>query len=162
MALVTSGSRAYRTLQTRSLVAQARVRRTAVVAQAGPNGATAPAAAQQAKPKPVAAPAAKEFTNINRFIVPKHVQQAFIAAWRQREADMQAQPGFMGFNVISDGEAYTVSSRWVDGEMWAHAAGESSACSAAAGDTSSWHCCVQDPGTRTTCAAAHVRSYCRQ
>jgi hypothetical protein len=26
---------------------------------------------------------------------------------------MQGQPGFMGFNVISDGENYTVSSRWV-------------------------------------------------
>lgn len=24
---------------------------------------------------------------------------------------MQGQPGFMGFNVISDGESYTVSSR---------------------------------------------------
>jgi heme-degrading monooxygenase HmoA len=50
--------------------------------------------------------------DMRRFIVPKHIQQAFVAAWRQREADMQGQPGFMGFNVISDGENYTVSSRW--------------------------------------------------
>lgn len=47
-----------------------------------------------------------------RFIVPKPIQQAFVAAWRQREADMQGQPGFMGFNVISEGDSYTVSSRW--------------------------------------------------
>ncbi|KAF6253030.1 hypothetical protein COO60DRAFT_1549617 [Scenedesmus sp. NREL 46B-D3] len=121
MALVTSGmirSRAYRTLQTRSAPARSQVCRSAVVAQAGPNGATAPAPAPQAKPKPAAAPAAKEFTNTNRFIVPKHVQQAFVAAWRQREADMQGQPGFLGFNVISDGETHTVSSSWASIPEW--------------------------------------------
>ncbi|WIA29413.1 hypothetical protein OEZ86_011916 [Tetradesmus obliquus] len=118
MALVTSGmlrSQGYRTLQTRSAPARPQVCRP-VVAQAGPNGATAPAAAKQAKP--VAAPAAKEFTNINKFIVPKPIQQAFVAAWRQREADMQGQPGFMGFNVISEGDSYTVSSSWASIPEW--------------------------------------------
>jgi heme-degrading monooxygenase HmoA len=50
--------------------------------------------------------------------VPKQIQQAFVAAWRQREADMQGQPGFMGFNVISDGETYTVSSSWASIPEW--------------------------------------------
>lgn len=47
-----------------------------------------------------------------RFVVPRHAEAAFLAAWRQREQDMQHFGGFQGFNIIHDGEVYTVSSRW--------------------------------------------------
>jgi heme-degrading monooxygenase HmoA len=45
-------------------------------------------------------------------VVPRHAEAAFLAAWRQREQDMQHFGGFQGFNIIHDGEVYTVSSRW--------------------------------------------------
>lgn len=83
---------------------------------AGANGASAAAAAPRPSKaaKPAAAPgatSAKPFTNVNRFAVPRHAQQEFLAEWRRREVEMQQHPGFSGFNVISDGENYTISSR---------------------------------------------------
>lgn len=46
-----------------------------------------------------------------RFVVPKHAQQLFIAEWKHREADMEQHPGFEGFQISSDGDSFTVSSR---------------------------------------------------
>ena len=85
--------------------------------QAGSNGAS-PAAAAPRPAKPAAAPASKQFTNINKFIVPKHLQQAFLSEWQHREQDMQKHAGFVGFNVINDGENFTISSSWASIPEW--------------------------------------------
>eukprot|EP00879_Flechtneria_rotunda_P007091 GHRR01007443.1.p2 GENE.GHRR01007443.1~~GHRR01007443.1.p2 ORF type:complete len:179 (+),score=41.86 GHRR01007443.1:248-784(+) len=94
-----------------------------VVAQAGVNGASPAAAAPKTRPAkaPAASPANTPFTNTNRFIVPKHLQQVFTAEWRRREEDMQRHPGFQGLNVIHDGDSFTISSSWAsipDWEAW--------------------------------------------
>ncbi|KAF8073066.1 hypothetical protein HT031_000727 [Scenedesmus sp. PABB004] len=92
--------------------------RRPVTRAAGANGASAAAAAAPAPPKPAAAAGAKPFTNTNRFVVPKHVQPAFLAEWRRREREMQAFAGFTAFNVISDGDSFTVSSSWASIPEW--------------------------------------------
>eukprot|EP00878_Enallax_costatus_P025414 GHUV01027190.1.p2 GENE.GHUV01027190.1~~GHUV01027190.1.p2 ORF type:complete len:164 (+),score=46.25 GHUV01027190.1:122-613(+) len=94
-----------------------RLRSVPVRAQAGSNGAS-PAAAAPRPAKPAAAPASKQFTNTNKFIVPKHLQQAFLSEWRRREQDMQKHAGFVGFNVINDGENFTISSSWASIPEW--------------------------------------------
>jgi len=81
--------------------------------------APAPKAPGEAPPKAKRPAKTKEFDNINRFIVPEDKTEEFEATWREREANMQQLPGFLGFSLDKQqGSEYTVTSKWASIPEW--------------------------------------------
>lgn len=102
-------------------LAFSRVSKRVSVRAASSNGATPAAAAARPVKKPAAAAApaaAQQFTNINRFVVPKEVQPLFLANWREREQDMQQHSGFVDFELKQDGDNFVISSSWASIPEW--------------------------------------------
>eukprot|EP00877_Chromochloris_zofingiensis_P001073 jgi/Chrzof1/10967/Cz05g18290.t1 len=101
----------------RSHESRARLHSIQAAAEVGVNGKT-PAAAVKAPKKPAVDPKTQPFTNVQRFIVPKHLQSLFSATWQERESAMKHYPGFQGLSVVSDGDHVTVSSSWSSIPEW--------------------------------------------